>query len=83
VAVPLLPGSGRKVEVAENKTLNPFYPGPQPHTTIPKFRAFSSRPSVLPSRSKVQPLPTSTHRTPSGIMPRTCLQAPKEPSAPA
>src|SRR6202046_3563843 len=26
-----LPGSGQKVEVIENKRLNPFYPGPQPH----------------------------------------------------
>jgi hypothetical protein len=31
----------------------------------------------------MQPLPISTHRIPSGIMPRTCLQDLRPPSAPA
>jgi hypothetical protein len=34
VAAQLLPGSGRKVEVTENKRLSPFYPGPRPPAVI-------------------------------------------------
>jgi hypothetical protein len=57
--------------------LNPFYPGPEPHSAISIFCAFFRKPSPL----KVQPYPHSTHRIASGIMPRTCLQDLRPPSA--
>ena len=39
----LLPGSGQKVEVAENKPLNPFYPGPQLALDVVSFSFIPSR----------------------------------------
>ena len=34
-----LPGSGQKVEVIENKRLNPVYPGLELHVTVAQIRA--------------------------------------------
>jgi len=67
---------------SRKQNIKPILPGAttaQNDSRVSRFFSPASAPRA--SGLKVQPLPRSTHRTPSGIMPRRCLQAPKEPSA--
>jgi hypothetical protein len=54
-----LPGSGQKVEIIENKPLNPFYPVLELHNVSPDFCTILARLLSPPWRAPLRPPPAS------------------------